>query len=362
MDRALALGRLHRGATAPNPPVGAVLFKDGRVIGEGSHLGPGHPHAEAAALDDARAKGFDARGSTLFVTLEPCCHEGHGKRTPPCAQRLIREGVAEVYAAVPDPNPRVSGRGMALLTEAGVVTHWGPRSEEGQELIAEFAVWQQGRPFLTLKWAQSLDGRIGGGPSRWITGEPARLRSHELRALHDAVAVGAGTLRDDDPALTVRDGSGARPRRLIFAGSSLLPEAAQVFRDADRELTWVVAPRGAVLDQARRLTARVLEWDGTPAALGPLLLDAGFTRVLVEGGAKLIGWFLEHGLWDAAAVFTAPALIGPGIAGPASAVPLELARPRWSILGGDALLEGHNPHSPAYRDARVESEAQCSPV
>jgi diaminohydroxyphosphoribosylaminopyrimidine deaminase/5-amino-6-(5-phosphoribosylamino)uracil reductase len=366
MDRALSLARLHLGRTAPNPAVGAVLVKDGRVIGEGSHAGPGLPHAEAAALDDARARGFDPRGSTLFVTLEPCCHEGSGKRTPPCAQRLIREGVTEVYAAVPDPNPRVRGRGMSLLAEAGVRVHWGPHSDEGRELIADFAAWvEETRPLFTLKWAQSLDARIAGGASRWITGEDARLKAHELRAGHDTVAVGAGTLRADNPRLTVRDGSAARPRRLVFAGATPLPEMADLFNDDDRALTWVLARRGSVLEQSRRLVgAQALEWNGEAATLGPLLLEAGFRRVLVEGGTKLIDWFLNAGLWDRAAVFVAPRLLGSGVAGPGAALasPLDLMSVRTSSVGVDALIEGWNPRSPAVRGVGVESEAVCSPV
>jgi diaminohydroxyphosphoribosylaminopyrimidine deaminase/5-amino-6-(5-phosphoribosylamino)uracil reductase len=366
MDRALALARLHLGHTAPNPAVGAVLIKDGAVIGEGSHTGPGFPHAEAAALDDARARGFDPRGATLFVTLEPCCHEGAGKRTPPCAQRLIREGVAEVYAAVPDPNPRVRGRGMALLADAGVRTHWGPLSDEGRELIADFSAWvEENRPFITLKWAQSLDAKIAGGPSRWITGDEARAKGRELRARHDAVAVGAGTLRADNPQLTVRDGSDARPRRLVFAGKTPLPEMAEVFNDDDRELTWVVAPQGPVLEQAHRLVGeRVLEWNGAAAALGPLLLSVGFRRILVEGGTKLIDWFLGARLWDQAAVFVAPRLLGEGLAGPGAGLsaPLELARIRTTPVGGDVLIEGWNPRCPAALGVGVESEAVCSPA
>ncbi len=366
MDRALALARLSLGKTAPNPAVGAVLLKDGVVIGEGYHTGPGFPHAEAAALDNARARGFDPRGSTLFVTLEPCCHEGSGKRTPPCAQRLIREGVAEVYAAVPDPNPRVRGRGMKLLADAGVSVHWGPRSDEGRELIADFAAWvEESRPFVTLKWAQSIDAKIAGSPTRWITGEPARAKGRELRARHDAVAVGAGTLRDDNPQLTVRDGSDARPRRLIFAGTKPLPEKAAVFADGDLDLTWVLAPKGAVLEQARRLVNdRALEWDGDAGTLGPLLLAAGFRRVLVEGGTRLLDWFLKADLWDQAAVFVAPRLLGAGLAGPGAGLssPVDLVRIHVTPIGDDVLIEGWNPRCPSTKGVGVESEAVCSPV
>jgi diaminohydroxyphosphoribosylaminopyrimidine deaminase/5-amino-6-(5-phosphoribosylamino)uracil reductase len=255
---------------------------------------------------------------------------------------------------------------MAMLAEAGIAVHWGPRSDEGRELIADFAAWvEEGRPFVTLKWAQTLDAKIAGGPSRWITGEPARVHARQLRARHDAVAVGAGTLRDDNPQLTVRDGSEARPKRLIFAGKTPLPEKSEVFIDADRDLTWVVAGPGPVLEQARRLVGeRALEWDGDAATLGPLLLAAGFRRVLVEGGTKLIDWFLKAGLWDQAAVFIAPRLLGEGLAGPGAGLsePKDLARVHTTLLGDDVLIEGWNPRCAATRGVSVESEAVCSPV
>jgi len=359
------LARQGQGATAPNPAVGAVLVKAGRIIGEGFHRGPGQPHAEAVALDDARARGEDPRGASLFVSLEPCCHEGGGKRTPPCAQRVVAEGVAEVFAAVADPNPRVAGRGMALLHSAGVKVHWGPCEAEAQELISDFAVWVTARrPFVTLKWAQSLDGETTGVGSPWVTGPEARAHGHELRAAHDAVAVGAGTLRIDDPQLTVRHaplGPGGTPRRLVFAGAQGLPAQAHVFTDDQRHLTWVVAnPRGPVGDQAQRLTpGRVVPWDGQDLqALGEALLAAGFYRVFVEGGPRLLGFFLRQGWWDKVALFTAPSFLRPQ-APEGEAV--SLVQPQWSTWGRDSLVEGWNPASPS-RTSSPPKEFACSPV
>lgn len=353
MDRALALARRARGQTAPNPAVGAVLVKEGRLIGEGWHRGPGRPHAEAEALDDAQRRGHDPRGSTLWVTLEPCCHEGEGKRTPPCVPRLVAAGVAEVHAAVADPNPRVSGRGRALLEAAGVRFSWGPRDHEGAELVADFAAWMAGRPFVTLKWAQSLEGRLTLPPPEgpWITGAEARQEAHRLRADHDAVVVGAGTLRVDDPALTLHDapsGPGGPPRRLIFAGRSPLPNG-RVFTDAHRHLTWVVSPSEGRAAAEARAPGRVLVWDGDWAGLGPLLLGSGFRRLLVEGGPTLLSSFLGAGFWDRAAVFAAPRLLGsgPDLVAP---TPLNLARPSWRAVGSDAIVEGWNP------------EVLCSPA
>ncbi len=360
MDRALALAAQGRGLTAPNPAVGAVLVKDGQLLGEGFHRGPGWPHAEAAALDQARARGHDPRGSVLYVTLEPCCHTGPAKRTPPCAQRLIAEGIAEVRAAVPDPNPLVAGRGRQLLEQAGIGFHWGPRADEGRELIADFAAWLNGRPFVTLKWAQSLDGRlVGSAPgSPWITGTPARADAHRLRADHDAVAVGAGTLRSDDPELTVREASLGRagpPRRLIFAGVRPLPAEARVFRDDHRSSTWIVAaPGSAAWTQATALVGdRKISWDGQAQTLGPRLLREGFHRILVEGGPTLLSFFLRQSLWDRAEIFTAPLLLGGPDSSPSPVDSLVLSEPRWKTAGADTCLSGWNP--------RVR-EAQCLPA
>lgn len=365
MARALALARTRSGLTAPNPAVGAVLVKNGRVIGEGAHWGPGHPHAEAVALDDAVARGESPRGAELYVTLEPCCHEGGGKRTPPCAQRLVAEGVSEVYAAVPDPNPRVSGRGMALLKAAGVNVHWGPGEVVASELIADFSVWVKARrPFITLKWAQTLDGHTKGTlGGRWITGTLARAQGHSMRANHDAVAVGAGTLRVDDPDLRVREaplGPRGQPRRLIFAGKKALPATARVFTDGYRDLTWVVAnPQEPVWDQANRWTdGRVLPWDGQdPVALGEVLLGSGFYRVFVEGGATLLSFFQNHSLWDRVAVFLAPSFRDPT----GEQTRFTLGQPQWGSFGDAGLVEGWNPASPSL-GATLAKEVPCLPA
>ena len=351
MDRALSLARRGRGLTAPNPAVGAVLVKDGRLVGEGWHRGPGQPHAEAEALADARRRGRDPRGATLWVTLEPCCHEGGGKRTPPCTKALVEAGVAEVRAAVADPNPRVSGQGQAFLESAGIRFSWGPRAEEGGELIADFTTWiRSSRPFITLKWAQDLAGelRYPGPEGPWISGPESRVRAHRLRAEHDAVVVGAGTLRTDDPELTLRHGEpgpGGPPRRLVWAGSEPLPAGARLFTDDFRSQTWLIVRPGtpARLQAPGLVGSRFLEWDGQNwDRLGRDLLAAGFSRLLVEGGPTLVASLRAQGWWDLSAVFTAPRWVGgPGLA---------LASPQWTSVGKDILLEGWNP------------EASCSPA
>lgn len=355
MDRALSLARRGRDQCSPNPPVGAVLTKEGRLIGEGWHRGPGQPHAEIEALRDATRRGKDPRGATLWVTLEPCCHDGPGKRTPPCTPQLIDAGIGRVFAAVPDPNPQVSGKGKARLEQAGIEFAWGPCETEAQDLIAPFRTWiVNGRPFVTLKWAQSLEGRLcpPGGGNRWITGAEARKEAHRLRSENDSVAVGAGTLRVDNPELTVRlvpESTRGQPRRLVFCGGAPLPKAAKVFSDGHRDLTWlVVRPGTTALKQAEGLCpGHVLTWDGVDwNQLGRLLGSAGFYRILVEGGPTLLRSFLAAGFWDQVAVFVAPKVLGGDLAphdGLRGGDALTWTSPRWKQIDHDALFVASNP-------------------
>jgi diaminohydroxyphosphoribosylaminopyrimidine deaminase/5-amino-6-(5-phosphoribosylamino)uracil reductase len=204
MARALELAGRADHQTSPNPMVGAVLVRDGVVVGEGYHVRAGLAHAEVVALE---AAGPQANGASLWVTLEPCCIQG---RTPPCTERVLEAGVAEVHIATLDPNPRVHGRGLARLRGAGVKVILGERREEADTLIEEFAAWMTtGRPWVTLKFAMSLDGKVAtsSGESQWITSEEARMRGHQLRCRHDAVMVGSGTVLADDPRLTARWGT-----------------------------------------------------------------------------------------------------------------------------------------------------------
>jgi diaminohydroxyphosphoribosylaminopyrimidine deaminase / 5-amino-6-(5-phosphoribosylamino)uracil reductase len=307
LDLALELAERGRGTTYPNPIVGAVVSRDGEVVGAGWHERAGGPHAEVVALAEA---GERARGATLYVTQEPCSHHG---RTPPCAPRVIEAGIVRVVAGAEDPNPQVSGRGLEQLRGAGVDVEvaGGERGFRCRALNEAWRTWiAQGRPFVTYKAAVTLDGRMTVPGSRWVSGGASRRRVHELRAASDAVAVGMGTFRADQPSLTARDVDAPRqPRRLVF-GSGPLP--------ADSGLELV---RGPLDQELARLGAE------------------GVQSLLLEGGATLATSFLEADLVDKLLLFVAPRLAGEGpiVSGPL-ARPLELGRLTARPVGDDVLL------------------------
>lgn len=318
MRAALGLARRGLGRTWPNPTVGCVLVREGRVVGRGNTAPGGRPHAETVAL--ARA-GALAAGATAYVTLEPCSHRG---QTGPCADALIAAGVVRVHAALEDPDPRVSGRGIARLRQAGVEVEVGLLAAEAEELNAGFLTRVRlGRPLVTLKLATSLDGRIAtaSGESRWITGPAARAAAHLLRAEADAIMVGSGTALVDDPELTCRlpGFEGRSPVRLVADGGLRLDLASKLVAGAHRVPLWVLTRTGN--DQARvaALTAagaEVIELPPTAAAEIDLaaglqeLGRRGITRLLVEGGAGLAAALLRLRLVDRLAWFRAPVLLG----------------------------------------------------
>jgi diaminohydroxyphosphoribosylaminopyrimidine deaminase/5-amino-6-(5-phosphoribosylamino)uracil reductase len=290
MRRAIALGELGLGSTSPNPIVGCVIVgPDGAVVGEGYHVRAGEPHAEVVALRDA---GGRALGATAFVTLEPCRHTG---RTPPCTQALIDAGIARVVFAVADPDP-IAGHGAHDLRAAGVLVDEGVL---GEEAARSNAAWlhhaRTGRPFVTWKYAATLDGRVAAadGASRWITGEAARHDVHLLRALSDAIVVGTGTVLADDPRLNVR---------LPDAANSNRPLRVVVGRRA-------VPPTSRVLDDA---APTVLLTDHDPKSVLAYLSDRGIVSVLLEGGPTLAGAFVAAGMVDRVVAYLAPALLGAG--------------------------------------------------
>lgn len=317
MRAALALARRGLGNTWPNPSVGCVLVRDGRVVGRGTTAPGGRPHAEAVALAQA---GDLAQGATAYVTLEPCSHHG---RTPPCADALAAAGVSRVVAACGDPDPRVDGRGVATLRTAGIEVAVGLMAEEAQALQAGFLTRVRlGRPLVTLKLASTLDGRIATrtGESQWITGPEARRAAHALRGQHDAVLAGVGTIEADDPELTCRiPGYRRTPDLRIVVDSRLRTRpAARVVATAKAVPTWLLHCPGADTDRARALAdagVRLIEVAGADqkvdlAAGLQALGAAGLTRVLVEGGAQIAGGLLHAGLVDRIAWFHAPGVMG----------------------------------------------------
>jgi diaminohydroxyphosphoribosylaminopyrimidine deaminase / 5-amino-6-(5-phosphoribosylamino)uracil reductase len=353
MRSALALARRGLGNTWPNPSVGCVVVKDGRVVGRAVTAPGGRPHAEPAALEIA---GSAARGATVYVTLEPCCHWG---RTPPCTDALTTAGVARVVIGTRDPDPRVDGAGIAKLRAAGVAVDEGVLRNEADEVASGFrARVRLGRPLITLKLASTLDGRIAtrSGESRWITGEAARRAAHALRGRHDAVMVGVGTVLADDPELTCRL-PGYRPNPLVrvVADSHLrTPLTATLAVSVAKTPTWMLIRQGTDRDRRRAfadLGVKLIEVAGAeigvdPAAALTALGTAGLTQVLVEGGAQLAASLLRADLVDRIAWFHAPAVMG-GDAWPAvQAFGIERldAMPRFSRiaetpLGDDLLTE-----------------------
>jgi diaminohydroxyphosphoribosylaminopyrimidine deaminase / 5-amino-6-(5-phosphoribosylamino)uracil reductase len=360
MGRALALAERGRGSTRPNPMVGAVVARGGRVVAEGFHRRAGAPHAEVNAL--ARLSPGAARGATLYVNLEPCCHTG---RTGPCTEAILAAGIGRVVVGMRDPNPLVDGRGVARLRRAGVRVDVGCLEAESRALNRAFSIWvRERRPLVTLKAAASLDGFIADGRPRkrrapvWITGPEARRVAHELRAAHDAVLVGSGTVLADDPRLTVRlPDAACAPTRVVLDGRLRTPAKAHVL--ARGAPTIVFTKRGASPARVRALRATGAEVVELAAARGRLPIAAvlralaarDIQSVLVEGGAAVHGAFIEAGLVDDVALFVAPRLLGGGVPlaaglGRALAEGLALGPISARAVGGDILLTGQATREP----------------
>ncbi len=314
MRHALVLAARGLGEVAPNPAVGCVIVKDGVVVGRGRTAKGGRPHAEPQALAEA---GDAARGATAYVTLEPCSHHGH---TPPCVSALVAAGVARVVVAVEDPDPRVNGEGVAWLRAAGVEVTTGVCEKEAAALNAGFFLKvQTGRPLVTLKLAQSLDGKIATvtGESQWITSETARAYGQLLRARHDAILIGVGTALADDPSLTCRlPGLEDRsPLRVVLDTRLRLTEWSKLAQTAQEvpTLVYTVADGGGALEACGVQIVRVAKDVAGRPKLETVLADLagrGITRLLVEGGAALHAAFLNGGLADRLEVFSAPMILG----------------------------------------------------
>lgn len=312
---ACRLARKAAGRTSPNPMVGAVLVRDGRIVGSGYHHFAGGDHAEIAALKRAGAK---ARGATLYITLEPCSHQG---RTPPCARALIQAGIKEVVCGARDPNPLVSGRGFRQLRSAGIRVRVGILENECRALIAGFAKFITRRlPFVILKLAATLDGKIAAanGDARWISGEESRRRAHRLRNEADAVIIGIGTVKADDPQLTCRIAGGRNPWRVVLDSRLEIKPSAAILRQTDPAKTIVVTGPTVSKTKIRALAARGAQVWSMPLRAGrvawlPLLrrlASLNVVSVMIEGGAALAASALQAKVVDKIVFFYAPKLLG----------------------------------------------------
>jgi diaminohydroxyphosphoribosylaminopyrimidine deaminase/5-amino-6-(5-phosphoribosylamino)uracil reductase len=358
MEQALSLARLALGQASPNPAVGAVVVKKGVVVGQGYTQPPGSHHAEVSALKQA---GGEARGGVMYVTLEPCCHYG---RTPPCTRAITSAGISEVHMAMLDPNPIISGRGKDELEKEGIKTYLGEQEEEAKEINEAYTKFIiTGIPFVTAKFAISLDGKIATrkGDSRWISGIESRKYAHNLRYTTDAILAGVNTVLADDPHLTTRccggRGGTARkqPLRVIVDGEGHTPLTARVFQQPGRTLLALgkkVAPeRKAAFSQAGAeilelpATKGLVDLEGLLAALG----EQGITSVLIEGGGILFGSLFDRGLVDKVIAFIAPIIIGGAEARTAVAGKgvdrvadsLRLERVRVERFGDDLAVSGY---------------------
>jgi diaminohydroxyphosphoribosylaminopyrimidine deaminase/5-amino-6-(5-phosphoribosylamino)uracil reductase len=352
MRRALELAERGRGYVEPNPLAGAVVVRDGQLVGEGWHQRYGEAHAEVNAL---AAAGESARGAALYVTLEPCCH--HGK-TPPCTDAVLRAGIRRVVAAMPDPFPQVVGKGAALLQAAGVTVEFGPGKDEARRQNAPYLkLLATGRPYVHAKWAMSLDGKIASptGDSKWISGEASRRRVHVLRGRMDAIVIGSGTVRADDPLLTVRPPGPRTPTRIVLSRSGSLPPACRLIQTVAEAPVCIVTAVSGDSPAARQLRALGCEvlcipMEDRRSSVLALLDELGrrrMTNILVEGGSALLGSFRDAAALDAVYVFLAPRLIGgaaaftpmggQGVEKVADALPLA----EWQIeqIGNDVLLQ-----------------------
>jgi diaminohydroxyphosphoribosylaminopyrimidine deaminase / 5-amino-6-(5-phosphoribosylamino)uracil reductase len=360
MTLALCLAAKGQRTTSPNPMVGALVVRRGRIIGQGFHLRPGTPHAEILAL---RKAGKSARGATLYVTLEPCCHLM--KRTPPCVPDIVRSGVHRVVIAMRDPNPAVRGKGIKRLQQAGLSVDVGVARREAEELNKAYCHWMKtGRPYITLKAGMTLDGQLATalGESRWVTGEPARREVHQFRAEVDAILVGVGTVLADDPSLTARMGprldtfASRQPLRIVADSRLRTPLDAQVLTQQNKARTVIAATAAASAVRRSAFHKKGIEVLILPAVQGRVSLSAllkelgrrGMMSVLVEGGSEINATLLRHELVDHICLYMAPRLLGGqnaiGLIGGESPARLAnaivLRHVGMRFVGDDLVVEG----------------------
>lgn len=350
MQLALSLADKAKGETFPNPAVGAVVVKKGTVVGKGATSPCGGPHAERNALAQA---GQKARGATMYVTLEPCCHFG---RTAPCTTAIIDAGIRRVVASVRDSNPLVNGKGMALLAHAGISVCTGLLEREAQRLNEDFFFWvTHRRPWVSVKLAMTLDGRIAdtNGDSRWITSVRSREFVHDLRRKHAAIGIGRVTLEKDNPRLTVRHGKTGNPARIVFSSRASVPPNSYFVRTAGKKSRSILVVRGGRNRSRHMLDNGVEIWrtaaaDGKGSLRGFLKIayEENIPSVLIEGGGRLASAFVESGLANRVYLMFANKILGSGAEGLAFERPLALSRcicldkMEISTFGGDVVITG----------------------
>ena len=357
MEQAISLARLAQGNVAPNPAVGAVLVKDDVVVGQGFTQPPGAHHAEIVAIEQA---GEHARGSTLYVTLEPCCHFG---RTPPCTRAVIAAGISQVHMAMIDPNPAVAGKGRSELEKASIQTFVGEHEEQAREINEAYAKYiTTGLPFVTVKFAMSLDGKIAtqSGNSKWISHTESRQFAHGLRHTSDAIMTGVNTVLVDDPHLTTRSSGGRggttkkQPLRIIVDGKGRTPQSARIFHDVGKTILAVGSPSKSSEKEAFvRLGAEILELPSVEGIIElkyllKILGERQITSVLVEGGGILVGSLFDQGLVDRVFAFIAPIIIGGEAKTPVAGRGVDklsdayrLERVTTARFGEDTLISGY---------------------
>ena len=351
MQRCLELARRASGRTAPNPLVGCVIVHQRQIVGEGFHPGAGHPHAEVFAL---QAAGDRAKGATLYVNLEPCNHYG---RTPPCSEAVIKAGISKVIVGIVDPDPRVSGSGIARLRSAGIEVVVGIEAEACRELNEAFIHRIRYQcPFGILKYAMTLDGKIAtsSGHSAWVTDQAARAQVHHLRAVCDAVIVGGNTVRRDNPQLTTHRPDERNPLRIVMSRSLELPDQAYLWQ-TDAAPTLVLTQVGANPESQQRLKNKGVEVIAlqhlSPMAAMTYLYERGLLSVLWECGGTLAARAIAEGAVQKVLAFIAPKIVGGSTApSPVGELGLNtmgealtLERVRWQIIGSDCLVEGYLP-------------------
>ena len=322
MAKAIDLARKGRGSVEPNPMVGAVIVKEGKIIGQGYHERFGGPHAEINAINDALNHHEDLTGATMYVTLEPCCHFG---KTPPCTEAIISSGISRVVSAIEDVDPKVAGRGFKRLRDAGVEVVVGTRAEEVRKLLSGYIKLKtKQQPWVICKWAQSVDGKIAtvSGDSKWISSAASRRRVHELRRLCDGVCVGVGTVIADDPLLTSRDAddnpSPSQPVRVILDSRLRIPLDCRLVRTLEVSPVIIATTNQAAADRLKLFQQAGIEVLSFPSHEGKvdlqsLLTELGkreWTYLLIEGGRGVITSFITQGLVDELMVFIAPCIIG----------------------------------------------------